>query len=530
MRKLSILFVVSLALAFSHAVQAQASEQISSFKHSVIVDETSAATITETISYDFGSNQRRGIFRELPIRYYQTDEQGFELSIEVLSVLRDGAVEPYALENNSADFLTIRIGDPSVYISGSHTYELVYQTSPLAVNSDDDHQIIRLDVPGIGWSVPTQTVTSDFTGPRGLESVACYEGAYAATNQSCLPLEASVNYDAGFGSSGPLEPGKTLTVEYVYPAGSFSQVAELARLSQATSDTAGMVVGATIAGLGALVGSYYAMTYWRHKKRKAQEVPYPRYEPPEGMTPAQIGLLVDNSSAGAELSATIINLAVQGHLKITLEKAKKWYRKAVYSFTMTAQAPPKLEQHEQDLFSAFFDGERAVVSTKDLIKDTKFQSANRKFHKDLKESLEQLGFYKKANFFRTLAGRMSDSGYSKWAEIEGFRRFLELTEADRMAMLEAPERTPEQFSAFLPYAVALGVEKQWTEQFESLNVDISSWYDSPGVGTYALASGISDLSSGLNQVAHSANSTSGTSGVSGGFSGGGFGGGGGGSW
>ena len=50
-------------------------------------------------------------------------------------------------------------------------------------------------------------------------------------------------------------------------------------------------------------------------------------------------------------------------------------------------------------------------------------------------------------------------------EIEGFKRFLSATEKDRMNMLNPSDRTPQLFEKYLPYALALDVEQQWSEQF-----------------------------------------------------------------
>src|SRR4029077_13113687 len=50
-------------------------------------------------------------------------------------------------------------------------------------------------------------------------------------------------------------------------------------------------------------------------------------------------------------------------------------------------------------------------------------------------------------------------------EIEGFKLFLTVTEKDRLAFHNPPEKTPELFERMLPFALALGVEHQWAQQF-----------------------------------------------------------------
>lgn len=53
-------------------------------------------------------------------------------------------------------------------------------------------------------------------------------------------------------------------------------------------------------------------------------------------------------------------------------------------------------------------------------------------------------------------------------QIEGTQLYLTVAEADRLRFHNAPDRTPEHFEALLPYAVALGVETEWTRQFGDL--------------------------------------------------------------
>ncbi|HWR59019.1 MAG TPA: DUF2207 domain-containing protein, partial [Thermodesulfovibrionales bacterium] len=59
----------------------------------------------------------------------------------------------------------------------------------------------------------------------------------------------------------------------------------------------------------------------------------------------------------------------------------------------------------------------------------------------------------------TLAGRKAID------EIEGFRTYLSAAEGDRLDRMTPPEKTPALFEAYLPYALALGVENRWSEQF-----------------------------------------------------------------
>ncbi len=125
-------------------------------------------------------------------------------------------------------------------------------------------------------------------------------------------------------------------------------------------------------------------------------------------------------------------------------------------------------------------------------------------------------------------------------EIEGFREFLGATEQDRLDRMNPPNRTPEMFEAYLPFAIALDVETRWAEQFENILAAAQTsgerggyrprWYH--GRQMFSAADFGSRIGSGLASAVSSASSSPsrGGSGFSGGSSGGGGGGGGGGGW
>ena len=62
---------------------------------------------------------------------------------------------------------------------------------------------------------------------------------------------------------------------------------------------------------------------------------HPQYEPPEGMTPAEIGTLIDNSPDMRDITASIVDLAVRGYLKIVEREQTgmvAWLKGNAYSF------------------------------------------------------------------------------------------------------------------------------------------------------------------------------------------------------
>jgi uncharacterized membrane protein len=142
--------------------------------------------------------------------------------------------------------------------------------------------------------------------------------------------------------------------------------------------------------------------------------------------------------------------------------------------------------------------------------------------------------------FAIIMKRPTMRGRKLLDEMAGFRDYLEVAERDELNLRNPPEKTPALFEAYLPYALALGVDQQWAEKFAAVLASTHgsdgkayspSWYNGSWSVTN-LASSTSQLSSSLNTAISSSVTPPGSSsgGGGGGSSGGGGGGGGGGGW
>jgi uncharacterized membrane protein len=121
-------------------------------------------------------------------------------------------------------------------------------------------------------------------------------------------------------------------------------------------------------------------------------------------------------------------------------------------------------------------------------------------------------------------------GAKALAGVLGFEDFLTHVEAGRM---DRVAQTPETFEKFLPYAMALGVEKKWVGAFQNIYTQPPSWYQgglyNGGFYPIMFISSLDNMTTRASSVMASAPRSSGGSGFGGGgSSGGGFGGGGGG--
>lgn len=120
-------------------------------------------------------------------------------------------------------------------------------------------------------------------------------------------------------------------------------------------------------------------------------------------------------------------------------------------------------------------------------------------------------------------------------KIEGFRMYLSVAERDELKTMQL-NKNPELFERYLPYALALNVEQQWSEKFADVLVQASVsgasyhpvWYSSSSGGIFNASNFSSSLGSSFTNAISSSSHAPGSGGSGG--SGGGGGGGGGGGW
>jgi hypothetical protein len=147
--------------------------------------------------------------------------------------------------------------------------------------------------------------------------------------------------------------------------------------------------------------------------------------------------------------------------------------------------------------------------------------------------------------FHHLLKAPTRAGRALMDRIEGFKTFLKAVDGDRLQTMTPPNKTPELFERFLPYALALGVEQAWAEQFSQVLTRAAaatgggsagsyapSWYSGAGLSSFSAAGFTSSFSSSFSSAVSSSSTAPGSSsgGGGGGSSGGGGGGGGGGGW
>jgi uncharacterized membrane protein YgcG len=367
---------------------------ITSFHSDIVIAADSKLTVTEDIQVDFGSLEKHGIFRTIPLRYRHDDKQDRYYLLTVESVT-DGARPLIYDDSVDSSNEVIKIGDPNQLVSGKQRYVITYTVTG-AMNAFSDHDELFWNVDGALWPVTKQTVSAAVHIPaEGYQKSACYQGAPGSTDGCRTTHVHQINgIDvAGFASTRSLDSGEEMSAVVAIKKGVIAVPPPLLEPRQRqfpqdafdlTPLTVTLFVLLTVLGIGAV-----AWNWWVHGRDRAyltqqylasaptattsgasepeqtqpllaQETLVVEFGPPQNMRPGQLGLILDESADTKDVTATIVDLAVRGYLTIAEGPGK-----VDWTLTEKGGDTSALLPYERTLLGGLFLG-RSTVKLSDL--------------------------------------------------------------------------------------------------------------------------------------------------------------------
>ena len=607
----AVLTVVSAMLVVGSTTMASArssAEAITAYDIDITVNPDGSALFRESISYDFGPNALHGIERILAttMRYDEANDRSYPLTVVKVSAV--GASAQYSITDIGGGRERIRIGDPNRTITGAHVYTITYRLEGV-VNAQPGDDELYWNVIGSEWRVPIERATVAVHLPGNPTRVACFAGRAGTTPCDLARIgtvpAAGATTAATFAQQS-LDPGENLTVVVAIPdvdggavepqpilvAQNLSEprtigdMFALTPLSLGLTGALAALAAAVVAPLQFLVGrdrraggdtidsafSDQTAHGERVPLRAATAIPV-EFVPPDNLRPGQLGVLHDEVADMTDVSATLIDLAVRGFLRI--EEITDGRRIKDYTFVQLRGPAEQAEllAYERYLLEQLF-ATGSPVQLLDL--KNKFATATSRMRTLLYENAAENGWFAArpdhvrtiwalggfavlaagavATFFLARESRyglvglpLGVAGFAvmigaRWMprrtpkgtglerRTRGFVDFIENSEKYRAAFAERKNI----FTEYLPYAVAFGATKKWANALSVLGLpapDTSLWY--VGVGPLVWTTFGDRMDTFTSTATATLTSTpggSGASGFSGGGVGGGGGGGGGGSW
>jgi uncharacterized membrane protein YgcG len=296
---------------------AAAEEYIRAYHADIKIATDGQLTVAETITVNAeGNNIRRGIFRDFPLTMQDADGRTVRVDFDMLSLTRDGEDEPFRTEGITGG-VRVYAGSPDVLLSnGAHTYVFTYGTDR-QIRYFDDHDELYWNVTGNGWMFRIARASATVTLPDGARvgRTAVYTGPLGST-ESAARMSVSGD-EANFETTGTLGAGEGLTIVASIPKGVIQPPSTEQQRSWWWRDHIGTIIA--LSGL-ALVVLYYSVNWRRVGRDPEGGVVVPRWDAPEGLSPALVSYVDNKGFSGGgwtALAASALDLAVKGY--VTLE-------------------------------------------------------------------------------------------------------------------------------------------------------------------------------------------------------------------
>ena len=567
------LLVLLIGIPPGSAAAQNKSWRIADFKDTISINRDGGAFVSEKITLVF-IGAWHGIHRTIPVEYPGPHGTNYTLFIDVKRVADESGHKLKYDSSKSGDFLDLKIYIPDA-VDATRVINIDYAVRN-AIRSFDDHDEFYWNVTGNDWPVPIDHASAFVTLPEnaagGLRAQA-FTGVYGSTEGA-----ATVDVhgaDVMVETTNPLPMRGGLTLDVYIPKDVVKAPGALTRLFWFLGSNP--IVFLPLLTLGVMLALWHTVG----KDPDPGMSVAPMYEPPKGLSPAEVGTLIDDSTDPRDLTSTIVDLAVRGYLKIE-EKVNTFlvFKSKDYVFHLLKpreQWGNDLSPHERVMLENIFAGgaETQLSSLKN-----RFYTAIPVIREDVMAALKRKGMYMldpgSANGYSFAAAvgialLLAGLQYLGWMNVFnsvplliasglisaviwwlfarqmtaktvlgartmvaalGFQEFMNRVDADRIKRLP-----PDTFEKYLAYAMALGVEQHWAQAFAGIVKDPPNWYVSQGgysgFNPIFFSSSMHSMATDMHQVfvsaprASSSGSGFGGGGGGGGFSGGGFGGGGG---
>lgn len=372
MKRPALLALVAVTLTCLPA-QAQRSIVLEEFRSEIVVRPDASIEVTETLRPRFAGSWN-GLLRDISLEHRTAEGRRERLDVEVLAVTdADGEALRYELEKPDGWTRRVRMWVPGAEDT-TRTLVLRYRVEnalrffdeqcepgpvPILRWIREECRPYRLDelywnVTGNDWEISIRRTEARIVLPDGISptQMAVYSGRTGATTSDAEIDSAGNVVSVVYGRT--LSPGEGLTVGVGWEPGVVERPGTGATLARSLWRWTPLLPLALVFAA--------CFTLWRRRGRDPAGRPIAvAYEPPDGLTPAEVGTLVDHTVHMREITATIVDLAVKGYITIEEREESKLLGLAsdteyIFHLRRPEEEWDALPEHERKVLKGVFDG------------------------------------------------------------------------------------------------------------------------------------------------------------------------------
>lgn len=350
-----------------------------------------------------GQTIRRGIFRTLPLVWRRADGKSFYVDYQVISVTRDGMIEPYS-GDRTARTLTLRIGrDDQILRSAIYHYTIHYRIKN-HFSRFPAWDELYWNVTGNDWAWPISRVSFHLQLPDAaqnlnqdgrdtrIRTIDVYTGRRGAKGNAATLLR-----DGSVLTWKPLAEGEGLTVAYTWPrtvlANAPDPDAFFPWVHLLLPDSKTWVLWLPLL----LLVGYFLWWRWKNVSAAGLKMPavVPLYEHPATMTAGYLRFLCQRVYDDVVFSSDVLDLVGKRAVTLSVRKsndASVWGKTGKDDFSLTrlaADGRTLLNADDRSLLSVLFRGKRKSlnISVPHQERMQQARNATEKRYRDLEDKL-----------------------------------------------------------------------------------------------------------------------------------------------
>ncbi|MCQ2546844.1 MAG: DUF2207 domain-containing protein [Clostridia bacterium] len=288
---------------------------------------------TETVGTVFNT-PGHGIYRNIPEKWDGIKE-----------TVNDGWCSSDPVSASSEEgFYILQMGSGEKYINGDHEFKYGY-TITMRDDRETDYDLLYIDLLPTDWQTPIESSEITVHLPKKInkDAVTIYGGTYGSQE---FPDNVKWDYDGGKTlrvSADNLEKGEGITLMVRLPEGYW-----VGQKDNGATRPAALVI--IILALIAFA------VVWMFFGRRQHIVETVEFHPPEGVTPAEIGLIIDGSLDKKDMMSMFMYFAQKGYLKI--KEKKKDFR-----FIKVKDIDENEKSFAKTLFEGIFYDDKTVADS-----------------------------------------------------------------------------------------------------------------------------------------------------------------------
>lgn len=283
--------------------------RIDSYNYSAIVHADKTWDVTETITVTF-LEDRHGIYRFIPRRYVISQlTNGSVANYTYYTSIRNIKVPGYNFEieakDDSQDNVLIRIGNEKKTLTGQHTYKISYTLE----YPEDRHATDALycTVLGPDWNTSIDYFAFNIRFDKALPSTVAPLLQVLSGEWGCegndLGVKINVANKEISGNVSHISPNKGITLHAEMPKGYWEGGASVSSFS-------------FFLCLSIMAACFVLLMFYIIFHRRKRPMMVLEYSAPDGISSAEVGVIIDNSADLSDLNSLIVWFASKGYLKI----------------------------------------------------------------------------------------------------------------------------------------------------------------------------------------------------------------------